>query len=105
VGLFTPSAHDKKLNIPVVVLAQADGKAILDLLRSSKEATIQTPSEHHSFSVPTGGMHPIFFNIQFRQKSNILCIGFISTFSSWGLAPDLEIKPEISAPGGQIFST
>ena len=29
----------------------------------------------------------------------------MSDFSSWGIAPDLGIKPEISAPGGQIFST
>jgi hypothetical protein len=35
----------------------------------------------------------------------LLLIGLISTFSSWGLGADLDIKPEISAPGGQIFST
>ena len=32
-------------------------------------------------------------------------LGTISTFSSWGLAPDLSIKPDVSAPGGQIYST
>ncbi|KAI9467880.1 hypothetical protein BDB00DRAFT_902278 [Zychaea mexicana] len=29
----------------------------------------------------------------------------MSAFSSWGLAPDLSIKPDLSAPGGQIYST
>ncbi len=31
--------------------------------------------------------------------------GKISYFSSWGPAPDLRIKPEITAPGGGIYST
>ena len=31
--------------------------------------------------------------------------GRISYFSSWGPTPDLRIKPEITAPGGSIYST
>ncbi|MEC2055430.1 S8 family serine peptidase [Peribacillus psychrosaccharolyticus] len=31
--------------------------------------------------------------------------GQMSSFSSWGVTPSLEIKPEITAPGGQIYST
>jgi subtilisin family serine protease len=31
--------------------------------------------------------------------------GQISSFSSWGLSPDLALKPDISAPGGSIHST
>ncbi|WP_426348094.1 S8 family serine peptidase [Alloiococcus sp. CFN-8] len=30
--------------------------------------------------------------------------GKMSGFSSWGTAPDLSIKPEITAPGGQVYS-
>ena len=30
--------------------------------------------------------------------------GEMSTFSSWGTTPSLDIKPEISAPGGNIYS-
>ena len=30
--------------------------------------------------------------------------GEMSTFSSWGSTPTLDIKPEISAPGGSIYS-
>ena len=29
----------------------------------------------------------------------------MSDFSSWGTTPDLEFKPEITAPGGNIWST
>ena len=31
--------------------------------------------------------------------------GLISGFSSYGLAPDLSLKPDIGAPGGSIYST
>ena len=29
----------------------------------------------------------------------------MSDFSSWGPTPNLDFKPEITAPGGNIFST
>lgn len=31
--------------------------------------------------------------------------GRMSDFSSWGVTPDLKLKPEITAPGGSIYST
>lgn len=31
--------------------------------------------------------------------------GSISSFSSWGTTPDLSFKPDIAAPGGNIYST
>ena len=31
--------------------------------------------------------------------------GLTSSFSSWGLAPTLELKPDLGAPGGLIYST
>ena len=31
--------------------------------------------------------------------------GLISSFSSYGLSPDLDLKPDIGAPGGVIYST
>ena len=31
--------------------------------------------------------------------------GYMSDFSSWGTTPDLQLKPEITAPGGMIYST
>lgn len=31
--------------------------------------------------------------------------GQMSVFSSWGPAPDLSLKPEITAPGGHIYSS
>ncbi|KAJ2959470.1 hypothetical protein NQZ79_g5062 [Umbelopsis isabellina] len=85
VGQLTPAVHDSKVKIPVAGLSREDGLQLLKILTSSSEIKVQIPKEQHSFALPTGGL--------------------ISTFSSWGLAADLDIKPEISAPGGQIFST
>src|SRR5690606_27785862 len=31
--------------------------------------------------------------------------GLISSFSSYGLAPTLDLKPDVGAPGGSIYST
>lgn len=31
--------------------------------------------------------------------------GYMSDFTSWGTTPDLQLKPEITAPGGMIYST
>ena len=31
--------------------------------------------------------------------------GKMSDFTSWGITPNLDFKPEITAPGGQIYST
>ena len=31
--------------------------------------------------------------------------GLMSDFTSWGTTPSLEMKPELTAPGGQIYST
>ena len=28
----------------------------------------------------------------------------MSDFSSWGVSPNLDLKPEIAAPGGHIYS-
>jgi lactocepin len=32
-------------------------------------------------------------------------VGRSTDFTSWGVTPDLEFKPELSAPGGNIYST
>lgn len=40
-----------------------------------------------------------------RGVNNTISGGKMSYFSSWGLTNNLDIKPDISAPGGNIFST
>jgi lactocepin len=35
----------------------------------------------------------------------VLVTGGMSSFTSWGTTPSLDFKPDISAPGGNIYST
>jgi subtilisin family serine protease len=67
---------------PVVGISQADGMFI----RKQEAPVHMTWTDQMTSAVnPTGGL--------------------ISSFSSYGLAPDLSLKPDIGAPGGNIYST
>lgn len=69
-------------SIPAVFISKADGAAML------------TASDKHvSFSKS--------YLAQFQDAYS----GKMSDFSSWGVTPDLKLKPEITAPGGDIYST
>ncbi len=69
-------------SVPVVSIAQADGLFI----RAQTAPVMMTWTDRlGSFLSPNGGL--------------------ISSFSSYGLAPDLSLKPDIGAPGGNIYST
>lgn len=85
-GRINPTvAGEEPINIPVVAITRDDGLMILDLLSGGDEVTLEWTDETGSFESPTGGR--------------------ISSFSSYGLAPDLSLKPDIGAPGGGIYST
>jgi subtilisin family serine protease len=67
---------------PVVGISQADGAFIQ---AQTAPVTMTWTSDVGIFASATGGL--------------------ISSFSSYGLAPDLSLKPDITGPGGNIFST
>lgn len=69
-------------SIPAVFISKADGEAML-------EATEKKVSFRKSYLA------------QFQDAYS----GKMSDFSSWGVTPDLKLKPEITAPGGNIYST
>lgn len=69
-------------NIPAVFISKADGEAML-----------AASDKHVSFSKS--------YLAQFQDAYS----GKMSDFSSWGVTPDLKLKPEITAPGGNIYST
>src|SRR5918994_1340650 len=88
-GRLTPTVaiaapHTEPVTIPVVFVSQASGNAI-DTLLASGPQTVTWTDEFAIEAVPTAGT--------------------ISSFSSWGLAADLSVKPDIGAPGGNILST
>ena len=67
-------------DLPAAFISQADGQAMLD-------------APEHTLSIAEGQVLP--------QSS----IYEASEFSSWGVSPDLRLKPEIAAPGGNVFSS
>ena len=69
-------------SIPAVFISKADGEAML-----------AASDKHVSFSKS--------YLSQFQDAYS----GKMSDFSSWGVTPDLKLKPEITAPGGNIYST
>jgi minor extracellular serine protease Vpr len=68
-----------------VGISQSDGLHIRSLLDANETVTLTWTDERVNAPNPTGGL--------------------TSSFSSYGLAPDLTLKPDIGAPGGLIRST
>jgi len=66
-------------DVPAAFISQADGQAMLEA------------ADHH-LTMAEGQVLP--------QSS----VYEASEFSSWGVSPDLRLKPEIAAPGGNVFS-
>jgi minor extracellular serine protease Vpr len=67
---------------PVVGISLEDGNFIR---AQTAPVNMTWTAQSASFASPTGGL--------------------ISSFSSYGLSPDLVLKPDIGAPGGSIFSS
>jgi lactocepin len=72
--------------IPLVSLGISDG----NMLESKIKAV--------------GGTGKVTFTGDMTTVANTTA-GKMSTFTSWGVTPSLELKPELTAPGGQIYST
>ena len=73
------------ITIPVVAVDQRDGNAIWAKITSAAGASLTWTTEITSVRNGTGNL--------------------ISSFSSYGPSPDLDLKPDIGAPGGSIYST
>lgn len=84
-GAFNPTvAGTPAITVPVVGITQVDGQMINTRI--------------------AGGATDLTWTTQ-TITSAVASAGLISSFSSWGLSPDLEIKPDLGAPGGFIWST
>lgn len=78
-------ASDPAITIPYMSALQADGRAMKALLDA--EQTVEVRFDGNTVSTP-------------NPES-----GSMSSFTSWGPTPNLDFKPEITAPGGNIYST
>lgn len=84
-GALNPTvAGAPPITIPVVAIQAADG-ATIDGRIAAGETSLTWTNQLVSVPQATGGL--------------------ISGFSSFGLAADLSLKPDIGAPGGSIYST
>lgn len=77
--------RDERIKIPAIFIPNSSGKAILSEIKKGNKLTIDTSECIYAKGNETKGE--------------------MSSFSSWGPAPNLDFKPDIVAPGGGIFST
>ena len=78
-------ASDPAIEIPYLSALQKDGVAMKEQLDAGKKVTVSFDGEFLEIDNPSAGE--------------------MSDFTSWGPTPNLDFKPEITAPGGNIFST
>src|SRR5699024_12630248 len=68
------------LGVPAIGISGEAGAHLIVLVEDGEAPTLEWTEERVSTPNPTGGT--------------------ISSFSSFGLAPDLALKPDLGAPGG-----
>ena len=93
-GSINMDLSDSTAAIPCVSITQADG----ELIRTQAEpvyAEDGTTVLYYTGKIEVRGKEPVRFNRDYKT---------ISEFSSWGVPGDLTLKPEIAAPGGNIYS-
>ena len=70
--------------ITIYTMLQEDGEELAALVSNSTNTRVIFSTEDVVVEVPSGGS--------------------ISKFSNWGVSPNLDIKPDFGAPGGDIYS-
>ena len=93
-GSINMDLSDSTAAIPCVSITQADG----ELIRKQAEPVYADDGKtvlYYTGKIEVRGKEPVRFNRDYKT---------ISEFSSWGVPGDLTLKPEIAAPGGNIYS-
>ncbi len=83
-GMFRGTLQTDGDYIPTVSISKADGDRLVQQLQSGP-VKLTWMDKPQLFPSQTAGL--------------------VSDFSSWGPAPNLAVKPDLTAPGGSIFST
>ena len=84
-GEFGMDLTDCSSNIPGISIMYADAAYLAAAQEADPSVTISFPKEVDTFPSATAYQ--------------------MSDFSSWGVAPDMSLEPDITAPGGNIYST
>ncbi len=78
-------ATDPEITIPQLFMLKSDGDKLVAAIHDGQDVTFTFSGDSAMIDNPDAGK--------------------MSAFTSWGLTPNLDFKPEITAPGGQILST
>lgn len=84
--LFGMDLNGSMPAIPSASILKADGEAIVEMLNNGETVTLTASRD-------------------FEEFNSYADAGKMSSFSSWGATSTLAIKPEITAPGGNIYSS
>lgn len=84
-GVIRMDLNDSKVDIPCASITMLSGAYILEQLAQNPNLTLEAGAE--------AGVVPSETAYQ------------MSDFSSWGVTPSLTLEPDITAPGGNIYST
>lgn len=84
-GEFGMDLTDCVSEIPGISITMADGEYLLAAMEANPAVTVSFPTELTAM-----------YNTEGYAMSD---------FSSWGVTPDLRLEPDITAPGGNIYST
>ncbi|CAM4118241.1 S8 family serine peptidase [Mesobacillus thioparans] len=82
---FVSMATEPAIKIPQLFMLKTDGEALKQELEKGTVVTIEFNGDQVTSVNPTADQ--------------------MSDFTSWGVTPNLDFKPEITAPGGNIYST
>lgn len=82
---YVNMASDPAITIPQLFMLKSDGDKLADALQAGEAVSISFLGDTVKSANPDAGK--------------------MSAFTSWGVTPNLDFKPEITAPGGQIYST
>lgn len=82
---YVNMASDPSITIPQLFMLKTDGDKLAAAIQDGQTVTLSFNGEKTKSANPEAGK--------------------MSAFTSWGLTPNLDFKPEITAPGGQIYST
>ena len=84
-GEFGMDLTDCVSGIPGISITMADGNYLLTAMEADSTVTLSFPTDLTAMANESGNT--------------------MSEFSSWGATPDLRLEPDITAPGGNIYST
>ena len=98
VGCIGVIIYDNDPNGTELISMSVDGTALTSAFISGKDGEELVEALESGYEV----------KIKVSQEDKVVdyeTAGEMSSYSSWGAGPGLELKPEITAPGGNIWST